>query len=862
MNDLLKRGMEWHQKGDREDALICYEKSWQESPSVDVAYLLGLVHFELDHVDDARKWLSEADQFGQKQAQVYCLLGDIELKQENTEQAKKAYQKSLSCNPKMHQSLYGLGKLSLKENDLDVALQRFHDAVALCPQVDLYWVAFIQLLIHLKKFKDAHSVMAAAKKNCPHSKSLDSLAKQLKQLDGSDLSVLQKRFKESVQSGNNDQVDSLAKEMLRLYPEDKSSLYMYANFLAQTKRFEDALPYLRQIVNQDSSIPVDVWILMARCYGELGNYEKCFEFVKRAESIADNRPNLFLLKGIALVELGRLDEAIASYVKAYSLREEDCTILLNLGNAFLKKKSYKEAYKVFCQILNRDGNHIYALKGASAASYHMERDSCPNHIRICFDICRKIIRLRPNDCQTKSNLASILFNMDLIDKGLKQVVNVLSLGDKYKFDSAHLSASIFHSNYSSLMKPEEIAALHHKWSRLYESELIVENKSIDWKNKVASQRKLRVGFLSGDFSYHPVAYFLEPFIDAIDRTQFEIIALSTTLKKDQFTSKLNDIFDEWYNVCELGNKELSLKGRELSLDILIDISGHTTNNRLLGVAGRMAPIQVEWLGYPNTTGLRSMDYRITDAITEPEGDADEYSSEKLIRLPYGFHVYKPYYQYPEVTICPWVSEGFITFGSFNNVMKLTSEVIALWSKILKRVPNSKLLLKDRNLDYQENKDRILSLFVLNGVSTKRIELMVLLKSNASHLNAYSRIDIALDPFPYNGTTTTCEALYMGVPVIALLGNRHASRVTSSILTHMGRPEWVAQNKEEYVHIATELASEPQKMLAYRKTQRQMMKDSALCDVKRFTSDMQNALKTIWTNWCMQQENLEERKESC
>jgi len=260
-------------------------------------------------------------------------------------------------------------------------------------------------------------------------------------------------------------------------------------------------------------------------------------------------------------------------------------------------------------------------------------------------------------------------------------------------------------------------------------------------------------------------------------------------------------------------------------------------------------VQAAWLGYPNTTGLAAMDYRLTDAIADPQGPGDALHSEELTRLPNGFLCFAPAADAPAVTDPPVLANGHITFGSFNNLSKVSAATVAVWARILGRVPGSRLLLKGRALANELARQRFETLFAAEKIDAARLEFHAWIDSSSGHLGAYDRIDIGLDPFPYNGTTTTCEALWMGVPVIALRGDRHAGRVGASILGRVGLAALSADTVDDYVAAAAALAGDTGRLVELRRDLRATMAASPLCDAASFTRDMEAAYRQMWRRWC-------------
>ena len=329
----------------------------------------------------------------------------------------------------------------------------------------------------------------------------------------------------------------------------------------------------------------------------------------------------------------------------------------------------------------------------------------------------------------------------------------------------------------------------------------------------------------------------------------EVFCYSGISRPDGATGRLKALCDGWRDTAGVGDEALAGRIRDDGIDILIDLSGHAAPNRLPVFALKPAPVQVTWLGYPATTGLAAMDYRLVDAVTDPGGGAaDRAATEALVRLPDGFLCFQP----PAasgVRAAPFREAGRVSFGSFNNLNKAAPPVIALWAELLGRVPGATLTLKDWRLEYPDVRRQIEAEFAGLGVAPERLELLAWTGDRAGHLEAFHRLDIALDPFPYNGTTITCEALWMGVPVVSLVGDRHAGRVGASLLTRIGLEELVAGDEEAYLRIAAALAADPGRLARLRLGMRERLLASPLCDAAGFARRIERAYRIMWRRWC-------------
>jgi protein O-GlcNAc transferase len=358
-------------------------------------------------------------------------------------------------------------------------------------------------------------------------------------------------------------------------------------------------------------------------------------------------------------------------------------------------------------------------------------------------------------------------------------------------------------------------------------------------------KRLKIGYVSADFRAHSVAYFIEPILARHDHDQVEVYCYYTGAMDDTVTQRLAKLADHWITARGLSDAMLAERVRSDDIDILVDLAGHTGGNKLLVFARKPAPIQITWIGYLGTTGLRSMDYRMTDVIADPPGSGDDAHSERLIRLPRTCLCYRPPSDAPPVAALPALANGFVTFGSFNAPAKHNSRVLDVWASILRAVPGSRLLLKGRGLDRGKLRSGTLAVFEKAGIATERVRLQSYDSDVNDHLSRYAEIDIGLDPFPYNGVTTTCEALWMGVPVVGLRGNRHSARMCASLLTNAGLAQCVAETCADYEALAKALAYDLPRLVALRRGLRDGVRQSALTDERGVARDVEAAFRAVW-----------------
>ena len=463
---------------------------------------------------------------------------------------------------------------------------------------------------------------------------------------------------------------------------------------------------------------------------------------------------------------------------------------------------------------------------------------------------RRMLAIDPDHVATLTGYGSLTAGQAKIESAWDLFSRAINLsGD----DPQPVAGALFFANANPALSPQALFDLHREWAQRQNGKS--GHAFTAWDNTPDPDRRIKIGYLSPDLRGHSVSNFLQPIMAHHDKSRFEIVVLDNAPRSDQVSVHLHALSDHWVRIVGGGVDRVCDIVRELQIDILVDLAGHTSDNRLDVFARHPAPVQVSYLGYPNTTGLPEMDYRLTDAIVDPPGDADVVHSEKLVRLPGGFLCFNPPPPPPEVGPLPCdvgdVAPN-VTFTSFNAVHKINRSVIALWTRVLDAVPGSKMLLKAVGLTDGETRRNIIEAFAACGVKEDRLILVERTAGYVEHLQIYNRCDIALDTFPYNGTTTTCEAMFMGVPVIGLAGDRHASRVGTSILTHLGLPELSASTPDDFVRIAAALANDRPRLRQLRSTLRDTMRSSRLMDGSAHAAAIEDAYSNMWKSWCVSQ----------
>lgn len=447
------------------------------------------------------------------------------------------------------------------------------------------------------------------------------------------------------------------------------------------------------------------------------------------------------------------------------------------------------------------------------------------------------LEAQPGDMTSLCNWANMLKNNGRGDEAAELLgpAAEMLLDD----EAVQMSAAVA-ANYAADLTPEQVQTRHRRFGAAIMRRVPADLPRVEDRlhEAIRGQRRFRVGYLSPDFRNHSVASFLLPILRHHDRSRFEVFGLSSSDRRDEFTTQFQGLCEHWHEVAHLPDSKLVPYARDLQLDLLLDCGGLFNGGRPVALAQRMAPIQAHYIGYPNTLGLPAVDYRFVDALTDPLNTPEDATAEKLLRLDGCFLCYT---DRNEVPLPSRNLSRPLTFGSFNALSKWNAHVVATWAKILNAVPEARLMTKSGPLASQAVQDQIAESFSELGCDPDRLQFYAFTDTHEDHLAMYGLCDIALDTFPYNGTTTTCEALWMGTPVVSLRGDTHAGRVGVSLLSAIDRQEWLADDLEGYAQKAIELASDRVALRKIHDTLRQQMRQSPLMDAVGFTKNFERQL---------------------
>lgn len=578
---------------------------------------------------------------------------------------------------------------------------------------------------------------------------------------------------------------------------------------------------------------------LANALIELGQPEEAARSYRRALKLKPNDGQAHCGLGNALMATGRLDEALLCHQRALRLEPDSFRAHYNLANVLRNldrlpeaEAEYRRSIELapeFAEAHYNLGNVLQDLGefGASAASF------------------RRALEIKPDYLDAHNNLGHVLGELGQLEPALASFRRALEIQPDFLDARSNL---LFTSAKLAEQSPEELLAAAQDFGERVARQV---RPYASWHNDPDPGRRLRVGFVSGDLRSHPVGFFVQGVLARLAGAaagRLELHAYHNNSRSDSVSAQIKASCRAWHPVRGLSDPALAGKIRDDGIDILFDLSGHTALNRLPMFALKPAPIQVTWLGYLATTGLAAMDYLIGDPWSLPQSE-DAHFSEKVWRLPETYLCFTaPQVDVP-VAELPARTSGHVTFGCFNNLNKLNEGVMALWARVLTGVPRSRLFLKTKQLGNDAVRQSVRERVAAHGIDPGRLILEGFAPGRAEHLSAYRRVDIALDPFPYPGITTSVEGLWMGVPLLTMAGERFLARQGVGLLMNAGLPQWIAADADDYAAKAIAHAADLDSLADLRANLRQSVLTSPLFDAARFARHFEDAVRAMWTTWC-------------
>jgi predicted O-linked N-acetylglucosamine transferase (SPINDLY family) len=650
-------------------------------------------------------------------------------------------------------------------------------------------------------------------------------------------SLLAIKKKKAIQLFNENRLDEAEKYLKQVIQKarmDAESWYLLGMINAYRANHAGAEHCFQQVVRIDPSV-MDAYINLGAALAAQGKHQPA---VDTLASVIDTRPDdidALLNISTSLLSLNRPEQAVGHAEHARTIAPDLAAANSNLAIVYTALGRLDEATDLYEQALNKAPGNTGILSNF-ARMLLQKRDY--DH---CKKICYELLKYEPGNHNVFNILLTAYEDTGEIKKSLQLYRNKLESDPELILKYA---GYLFVLNYDEDITPEYLYQEHSRWGGKIEQ---LSRKNTQYKTQPDTGKKLRIGYVSPDFRNHSVAFFIEPVLENHDPDRFEVYCYSNVQHEDDVTRRLKTCNVHWRDIHDLNDEAVDSLVREDEIDILVDLAGYTTNTRLLLFTRKPAPVQVSYLGYPATTGLTCIDYRLVDNQTDPEA-YDQFSTEQLVRMPDIFLSYKNTNELPTQRA---QDNDHVVFASFNNLSKINKQVIQAWSAILEQTPGSTLLLKNKVFQDPGIAEIYVNMFSAQGIDPGRLEMMGYIKDDLEHLALYLQVDISLDTFPYNGTTTTCESLWMGVPVITFAGDRHAARVSHSILQAVGVPELIANDQAGYIGLAVSLANDTKRRQHYRDNIRQMMLASPLSDHAGFAGKLETIYHTMWQQWCAQ-----------
>ncbi len=786
---LFEEAQRYHGANKYAEAANFYHQCLQIDPDhADSLHYLGIIAHQTGDSSTATALLEHAHAIANDDIDILLNLGIILGAQQRFNEAASCFHKILMISPKNPKALFQIGMLFYDQKMYSEAEKSLR--ALLQEKEDDYdaWNALGLALKYQNRFPEALATFHYVLEKKPGFRdSLVNLANGYYTI------------------GKHEVAEKYLHEGLALYPDDIDLNYNLALIRMHHREWPEAIALHEKILKQKPNY-YDSLTALGNIYDQMDKVDLAEKYYDNAIAANPTHGLAYNNKGSLLMHNKRYEEAEQCFNQAIHLRPENAFAYINKGNMLHQLTRTDEAIENF----------------------------------------KTAIRLEPSNPAAYSNYGNLL-------KGQGKLVEAMPLYKKAiecdKSFSTAINNYLFCAHYDADFSPEDLFRDHVTYARLISDNVTPFGH---YENAPDAERKLRVGFISGDLREHPVAFFIEPDFEYHDPQKMEIFCYVNQYTKDldAVSDRLKAHVEHWTNIMSLSDKQVAEKIREDGIDILIDLSGHTALNRLGVFAYKPAPIQCTWIGYFDTTGLPTMDYIITDKYLLPPEEEHLYV-EKPLRMPEHSAVFALPTFPIDVAPLPALKNGYITFGSFNALAKITDTVLSTWADILHAVPNSRLYFKNASFDDKGSLEIYKQKLINLGITLDRVTFDG--KSPLKeYYRCYNNIDIALDPFPYNGGTTSLGTLWMGVPLVNLKGDRLISHVGETCLYAVGHPEWIARDKQEYVKIAVDLAGDIQKLTELRSTLRKKLEKSPLCDGPRHAANLEKTLRGAWREWCHKQ----------
>lgn len=851
----IHRGVELLQQGKHAEAADLYRSVLRRDAfNGDALHLLAVALFQLGEAQKAAEFGERAVRANPRAPDYHSNLGRYYLALNRLPEAAASLQQALALAPHHPLAHFNLALTRQGQADFQDAIRHMEEYTRLNPQDASGHHHLGNLLCGQYRFEEAHASLRRVVELQPNQaeawNNLGNAEQQLgrwrKALECYEKAIALRPDYPDAHSNRGAALQGLGdlagarasyQKALELDPAMAQARGNLANLLAAEGRHEEAIAGFRALLAEcgDSE---NSWNNMGNSYQELGRYEEALACYEKALALNPAAFTIYNNIGNCYRRQARHAEALGWYRKALECWPEFAEALNNTGVTLQDMGRMAEAVPYFERALAVRADYADPLINLS--NNYRDRGR-PEQAIACL---RRAAAMRPDNPYVWNNLGCSMGDQGCVEEAIESYRKTLALDPRNHHTYSNLLLNV---HYVESMTPQEVYALHRDYETRYASAPV---HRFTPPGAAEAERTLRVGYVSTDFRRHSVAYFTEPLLERHDPAQVEFYCYSDVPRADALTGRFQQMAGpRWRDIRGYNDDRLESLIRADAIDILVDLGGHTAGSRVRLFSRRLAPIQVTWLGYPDTTGLTAMDYRVTDEVSDPVGQTERWHTERLVRLEGGFLCFRPAPSTPPPAPPPMLAGGTITYGSFNNMAKMSARVLELWAELLLRVPGSRLALKNKALAEAPARGRVIEAFARKGIAESRIVMSGAVESLEAHLNSYAHVDVALDSYPYHGTTTTCEALFMGVPVVTLTGPAHVSRVGASLLRHAGLGECITASGEQYVQCAASWVSRGEELAALRQQLRARLRSSPLMDEPGFARRMEIAYRAMWRRWC-------------
>ena len=809
-----------HQAGRLQEAEQLYRQILAQQPQyADALHLLGVLAHQMGRNALAIDMIRQASVLQPNSPEVYYNLGTALMCTEHLDDAIAAFRRAILLRPHFPQACYNLGNALRDKGRLNDSVAAYRQAIALQPNNPEAYGNLCNVLQgqgNLTEAIAAGQQAIALKPDLPELH--NNLATAWRAQGQIDESIAACRRAIALEPG---------------YPEAYNNLGVA---LAAKGLVDEALSAYHQAINLKAHYP-EAYNNLGTALEGLGRLDEARAACLEAIALKPQYPEAHNNLGNVLARQGRMDEALAAYRQAIALRPNYPEAYNNLGNTLKDQEHPDMAISAYRQAIVLRPDYPEAHRNLGNALYDK------GQLDAAISAYRQANALKPNFADAYNNLGNALKDNGQLDEAIAACQQAITLNPRAAGVHSNL---VFCLYYHPDTRGASIHEASQRWEKVHASSLA--GSVLPCGNNRTLDRPLRIGYVSADLRKHSVAYFLLPLLEAHDKNRCHITCYAASTKTDAVTERLRACADAWRSLIGRSDEQAEQLIREDRIDILVDLSGHTAGNRLLLFARKPAPVQVTWLGFPGTTGLHTIDYRLTDVHADPIGTTEQFYSEKLIRLPEIFACFRPDEAAPPVGPLPALARGHITFGSFHSLAKVNAEVLNAWARILSETPGSHLLMVVPDPESAACRRRFHDYFAPRGIAPERLEFQGRLALE-KYLESHNQVDIMLDTHPFSGHTISCHALWMGVPIITLAGHLHHSRMVTSVLRNVGLSELIAQTPDEYVQATVALAKDLPRLANLRSTLRDHMKQSPLVDAPRFARNIEAAYREMWRTWC-------------